>query len=117
MRRGQQLMETWFSRPATRYPHYSRPVTNIIAIDWVLSFERVRNVYDKLLADEIWTNAAMKEIAQWLDRKKLLGNFPGSQRSTSDAAGPDSRLSRSQLSTPTVRLDWISQRLSMGGRS
>jgi hypothetical protein len=39
----------------------------------VLSFERARNVYDKLLVDEIWTNAAaMKEIAQWLDRKKLL---------------------------------------------
>jgi hypothetical protein len=42
-------------------------------MDWVLSFERARNVYDKLLVDEIWTNAAaMKEIAQWLDRKKCL---------------------------------------------
>jgi hypothetical protein len=40
MRRGQQLMETSFSRPAMRYPYYSRPVTNIITMDWVLSFER-----------------------------------------------------------------------------
>jgi hypothetical protein len=30
MRRGQQLMETWFSHPAARYPCYSRPVTNIM---------------------------------------------------------------------------------------
>jgi hypothetical protein len=95
MRRGQQLMETWFSRHAARYPYYSRSVTNIIAMDWVLSFERVRNVYDN--SDK---RRCMKEIAQWLDREKLLG-IP--KRSASDAAGPDSRLSRSQLSTRTVR--------------
>jgi hypothetical protein len=80
MRRGKQLMETWFSRPAAAYPYYSRPVTNVITMDWVLSFERAKQVYDKLLADKIWTNAAaQKEIANWLDRKKLLEYFPGTQ--------------------------------------
>src|SRR5436190_13550339 len=55
-RYGKQLMDTWFFRPAAVAPNYSKPVTDIIKMDWVLSFTRARKVFDELVAERIWTN-------------------------------------------------------------
>jgi hypothetical protein len=75
---GQRLMETWFSRPAAIAPHYSPPVT--IKMDWVLGFERAKNVYDELVADQIWQNGpAQNEIAKMLKRKGLLLDSPAAK--------------------------------------
>jgi hypothetical protein len=66
---GAQLMELWFSRPAIAYPRYTDSNLSIIKMDWVLSFGRAKKVYQEILDDEIWVNAAAKaEIKTMLDR-------------------------------------------------
>jgi hypothetical protein len=80
-KRGQRLLETWFSRPAAIAPFYSPPVTNVITMDWVLSFERAKDVYDRLVAERIWSNnAAQVELTEQLLRKGYLKKFAGTQR-------------------------------------
>jgi hypothetical protein len=72
---GARLMETWFARPAATAPAYSAPVTSIITMDWALSYKRARSVYDQLMDDRIWANAAaQKVIAAMLRRQGKLGS-------------------------------------------
>ena len=80
MRRGQQLMETWFSRVAARYPYYNRPVTNIITMDWALSFERVRNVYDN--SDKRRRHEGDRPVARSQKAAWKLPRFPNVRRLT-----------------------------------
>ena len=70
---GAQLMDIWFSRPAIAVPHYTPPVSSIIKMDWVLSFDRANDVYQDIIDNKIWVNPAAKaEIKKMLDRTILL---------------------------------------------
>lgn len=77
--RGAKLMERWFAGAANNVPASGPPSTDIVTMDWVLSFSRARQVYDTLVAERIWMNdAARREIIKLLTRKNTLGN--GSHR-------------------------------------
>jgi hypothetical protein len=58
---GAELLETWFERPPAIAPGYSAPVTTLIKIDWVLKFQRAKDVFDTMVQDRIWTNDAAKQ--------------------------------------------------------
>jgi hypothetical protein len=67
---GAKLLETWFERPPSIAPKYSKPVTDLIKMDWVLKFPRAKSVFDQILADKIWTNdASRKRLAELLRNK------------------------------------------------
>lgn len=71
---GAGLMETWFSRRAATAPHYSAPVTSIITMGWALGFRRAREVYDQMITDRVWANAAAQRLlGDRLRRQGLLG--------------------------------------------
>lgn len=84
---GARLMDLWFSRPAAIAPAYGLPDTATLRMDsWVLTFSRARQVYDQLMRERIWVNAAAQaEITTMLRRKGLL--MPGS-RSFGDLSRP-----------------------------
>jgi hypothetical protein len=72
---GARLLDTWFSRGSAVAPAYSSAVSNVIRMSWVLRFGDARDVYDKLIRDQIWANAAgQKEITSMLKRKSLLSS-------------------------------------------
>jgi hypothetical protein len=73
---GAALMDKWFAGPAAVSPAYTTPDTTTIQMDaWALTYERARTVYDKLMADRVWANAAaQKQLAKVLRRKGLLGS-------------------------------------------
>jgi hypothetical protein len=87
---GAILMESWFSRPAVAYPSYGPADVTTIRMDWVLSFPRAKEVYDRLLNERIWAvGAGRREMIEMLDRKGLLnagpapfGDFPGRSRAS-----------------------------------
>lgn len=65
-----ELLETWLERPPAIAPSYSAPVTNVIKMDWVLTFSRAKTVYDKIFSEKIWTNeASQKRMAELLRKK------------------------------------------------
>ena len=65
---GAALLDSWYSRPSTAYPHYDTPdVGATISMDWVLGYERAREVYSGILEDRIWsTPPARIEVAKML---------------------------------------------------
>jgi hypothetical protein len=75
---GARLMEIWFSRPAATAPAYGAPETATIRLDaWALTYQRAREVYDRLMRERVWANAAaQREIASMLRRRRLLGSRP-----------------------------------------
>jgi hypothetical protein len=75
---GARLLEIWFSRPRAVRPAYSVPETTTIRMDaWALTFRRARSVYDQLVRERIWANAAaQRRIAEVLRGKGLLGTTP-----------------------------------------
>lgn len=71
--KGKALMDRWFSLPANDKPAAGKPDTSTIKMEWVLSFNRAKNVYDDALKDRIWVNGnAQREIVKMLHRSKLL---------------------------------------------
>jgi hypothetical protein len=70
---GATLLETWFARPPAIAPAYSAPVTDVIKLNWVLGFERAREVYDRLFAEKTYCNAAAKrELLELLRNRGWL---------------------------------------------
>lgn len=71
---GARLMEIWFSGPSATTPAYSDPETNTIKMDtWALTFPRAKDVFDQIISERIWANAAaQKEITKMLRRKGFL---------------------------------------------
>jgi Family of unknown function (DUF6402) len=68
-----ELMETWFSRQGAIAPAYSDAVTDVITMKWALKFQRALTVYEALIWDRIWENAAaQKEIAKMLRRNGFM---------------------------------------------
>jgi hypothetical protein len=72
---GAALMDYWFNSPTNDDPKNGIPCTNIIKMNWVLTFPRAQAVYREMLRSEVWANqAAQREIISMLGRKSLLGN-------------------------------------------
>jgi hypothetical protein len=56
-----KLLETWSQRPPAINPKYSATITDVVTMDWVLTFSRAKAVYDAILRDKIWTNEKSAE--------------------------------------------------------
>lgn len=71
---GARLMEIWLSRTAAAAPAYGPPEESTIRMDtWVLRFARARAVFDQLVRERVWANAAaQRATAAMLRRKGLL---------------------------------------------
>lgn len=70
---GAKLMETWFKRLKAVAPDYSKPVTDVIKMDWALSYGLGKKLYDRVMSERIWENAAaQREIEKMLRRNGLL---------------------------------------------
>jgi hypothetical protein len=96
-----ELLETWFERPPATAPNYSAPVTNVIKMDWVLQFARARSVYDQIMKERIWTNAASRgRMATFLRQKPRIAGYPWGD-----------------LSQPVTKVDeeWINSRPVQSG--
>lgn len=57
---GAALQDAWFARVGSQNPTVNVPITNVIKMDWVLGYPRAKNVYDTLVIQKIWANAAGK---------------------------------------------------------
>ena len=60
---GAALQEEWFSRKETETstkPLQNPPVIDLIKMEWVLSFPRVKAVYDSILEERTWINEKAK---------------------------------------------------------
>ena len=70
-----QLMEKWFNDPANSDPFVGIPDTTTLKMDsWVLSFKRVRRIYEKMLSKKIWLNKkAQPVIVHQLKKQGKLG--------------------------------------------
>src|SRR5262245_31499686 len=75
---GARLLESWFSRPVAIAPTYGAPDTTTVRMDsWVLTYSRARDVYDQLVRERIWSNAAARVVvASMLRRKGMLTMRP-----------------------------------------
>lgn len=72
-RHGAALLETWFSHGAAVKPEYGAPVTDVVSMDWALSFRRARQVYDHLMKEQVWLEPEIKRrIGDVLGRRGLL---------------------------------------------
>lgn len=70
---GAKLMEKWFNDPSNSQPTLGIPSTDIIKMDWILSYPRAKTVYDTLVREKVWENAAaQREIVGMLKRRNLL---------------------------------------------
>ena len=68
--KGAALMNRWFRGRPTRSPRYAVADTSTVRMDWMLRFARAKQVYDALVTDAIWANAAAQnEIAKMLKRQ------------------------------------------------
>ena len=99
-RNAARLMDVWFSRPGAVAPAYGAPDTATIRIDsWALTFSRARQVYDQLVRDKIWANAAaQREIGSMLRRR---GALSGTERAFGNLTQP----------VQTQDRDYINQRV------
>jgi len=62
---GASLQEEWFSRKKSESsdrPLENDPVTDLVKMNWVLSFPRAKAVYDKIIREEIWINEAAQGV-------------------------------------------------------
>ncbi len=74
--RGAKFLEIWSSRRPAIAPKYSTAVTDVVTMDWVLKFQRAKKVFDKLIADRIWTNdASQKRIVKLIKTKAMGASF------------------------------------------
>lgn len=60
--RGAALLERWFAGPSAAKPAYANPDLTTITMDWVLSFDRAKAVYDQMINDQVWANQAAKPL-------------------------------------------------------
>jgi hypothetical protein len=74
---GATFLDRWFLSAAAVMPHYGAADIVTVDMDWVLGFKRARSVYDAMLSEKIWVNAASRErLASVLKRQGKLG-LPG----------------------------------------
>jgi hypothetical protein len=80
---GAALMDHWMSLPASAAPPYAHRNDSIVTMKWVKGFEVAKAVYDQLMRDEVWFNAAaraaiikMLQLNSFLDGKaRRIGVF------------------------------------------
>lgn len=73
--KGAKLMEKWFAACPNAHPASGIPSTDIITMNWVLTYNRAKIIYDELVKEKVWLNdAAKEEIIVLLKRKLLLKN-------------------------------------------
>lgn len=73
--KGAALIGRWIERSPAVKPAYSSSVTDIISMDWVLGFPNARRVYDQLIRDQVWINAAAQRVlVERLKAKNLLSS-------------------------------------------
>lgn len=79
---GATLMEEWLRRPANIRPtkledvpnNFGPPLLNVVTMDWILTFERARSVYNQILSEKIWKNDKAKPvIGRMLTRIGIAG--------------------------------------------
>lgn len=71
--KGAALMDGWFARPENDKPEDGRPDTTTITMAWTLGYRRAKQVYDQMIAERIWVNAAaQREIKKWLTQSGTL---------------------------------------------
>jgi len=58
---GAKLMKKWFEGSPNNKPRMGLPSTDIIKMNWVLTYPRAKNVYDTLIKEKAWVNAAAKK--------------------------------------------------------
>jgi hypothetical protein len=69
------LMELWLHKGANSVPEHGFHNTDLIRMDWVLSFERANEVYNTAKANKVWmTEKAQDEIIRKIIRGK--GRLP-----------------------------------------
>jgi len=75
---GADLLEKWFENPINSDPYAGTPDTSTLKMDnWVLTFPRVKHIYDKMFADKIWLNEkAQPVIVKMLKEQGKLGPNP-----------------------------------------
>jgi hypothetical protein len=70
---GAALMRDWFSRPASDKPKQNTPNIDTIKMDWVLGYQRARDVYNQAVNESVWANAAAQvEIRKLIERTSQL---------------------------------------------
>lgn len=68
------LQKEWFQGEASENP-WENPVLGKIEMDWVLSFDRVKDVYDNLNKDLWKSNNAIKELKRMIQRMSTDSNI------------------------------------------
>jgi hypothetical protein len=61
---GAALMRGWFNRSANDDPVKGTPDNSTITMDWVLGYQRARDVYDKAVNERVWVNAAARALIE-----------------------------------------------------
>jgi hypothetical protein len=92
---GASLLEKWFHRNASRYPHYTAPDTTTITINWVLQYPKPRLLYNSIFTERVWANdAARKVLAQ---RLLAWGKLTGFQENFEQTTKPATVLEREYI--------------------
>ena len=75
---GAALMDHWFSLPAAEAPPYATRNDTIIKMSWILGFTRAKKIYDKMIADKVWSNQKGRiEVKKYLDKYALTKGTGG----------------------------------------
>ncbi|AKT41270.1 DUF6402 family protein [Chondromyces crocatus] len=98
---GARMLDIWFSRPSAIAPAYGAPDTTTITMDgFVLTYQRAKAVYDKLVQEQIWANpAAQGEVRRLLAR---LGRLGGTRAWFGDINRPPTVLDADYINFRTV---------------
>ena len=102
---GARLMIEWMTRTANGDVATAKPNTDIVTMDWVLSYPRANEVYQNIFAEKIWMN----EPAKALICKKLAddGLFNGSPSNFGTLALPAPELAPRHIQSRTVGYKWF----------
>lgn len=96
-----KILQAWSQRPPAIAPKYSAPVTNVVTMDWILTFPRAKTVYDAILKEKIWMNEKSQErIALFLKSRPR---------------GPGQLFGDLSLPVETVDDEWVNSRPVTGG--
>ena len=85
---GATLMEEWFRRPAlvraddpkTVPIEFGPPLLNVIKMDWVLRFDRARDVYDQMMNGKMWkTPKAKTKLSEMFGKAGVTARLKAAQ--------------------------------------
>jgi hypothetical protein len=88
--RGEALLSKWFSRAATRCPHYTAADTTTITMDWVLSYPGPQALYNEILSERIWASDKGRPVLA--QRLRAWGKLTGFAQTFDQTTKPPSVL-------------------------